>query len=179
SLVLERILSASDLVRDRDEESGVEEREFPEASREDLIVELDLLEDLIVRTERDRGAGALGRAYDFQLRGLLAPFEPHPMLLAVPPDADLQPFAQAVDDGQADAVQAAGDAVHLPLELPAAVHAGQDQLDARDAVLGMQVDRDPAAVVRDGHRAVLVERDLERFAAPRRGPVHRLGGSPR
>ena len=125
-MVLEGVPSAPDFVRDRDEESGVEECEFPEAGGEDLIVELDLLEYLRVRTERDRRPGALGTADDFQIRGLLAPFEAHPMLLAFPPDADLQLLAQAIDDGQTDAVEAAGDAVHLPLEFPAAVHAGQD-----------------------------------------------------
>ena len=38
----------------------------------------------------------------------------------------------------------------------------------------MEVDRDPAAVVRDGHRAVRIERDLNLFAEARHGLVDRV-----
>src|SRR3546814_16447438 len=45
------------------------------------------------------------RAVDLQRRDRIAMFETHPMLFAVAPDRELEPFGQGIDDRNADAVQ--------------------------------------------------------------------------
>src|SRR6266540_1664952 len=174
AVVLEDVPAAVDLVDDDDPQPAVQERELAEALGEGVVVELDGLEDLGVRTERDDRASAFGRADDLEVRRFLPAGEAHPILFGVAPHADLEPFAQAIHDGQADAVQAARHAVHLSLELPAAVHPRQDELDAGHAVLGMDVHRDSASVVRDGHGSIRVEGDLDVLAEPRHRLVDRV-----
>jgi len=71
-------------------------------------------------------------------------------------------------------VQAAGDAVHLPLELHSAVHSREDDLDARNAVLWMDVDRDPTTVVGNRHRSVRIQSDLDLLAKARHRFVDRV-----
>ena len=58
-------------------------------------------------------------------------------------------------------MQAAGELVVLVRELAAGVQARQDQLDAADLLLRMDVDRHAAAVVRDLQRAVLVQHHVD------------------
>src|SRR3989442_3919767 len=131
-------------------------------------------EDLRIRKEGDDRARAFRGADDFQVRGLLPALETHPVLLPFPLHADLEPFAQAVDDRKPDAVQTAGHAVHLPLELAATVHPRQDDFDAGRAVLRMDVDRNPAAVVRDRDGPVCVQGDLDFLAEAGHRLVDRL-----
>src|SRR6266487_3271150 len=174
AVILEDVPAPVDLVDDDDPQPGVQERELAEPLGEGVVVELDGLKDLGVRTERDDRARALGWADDLEVRRFLPAGEPHPILFGVPPHADLEPFAQAIHDGQADAVQAARHAVHLSFELPAAVHPRQDELDAGHAIFRMDVHRDAASVVRDGHGSVRVEGDLDVLAEARHRLVDRV-----
>src|SRR6266571_986013 len=174
SLKLEDVPAVMDLIDDDDPKARVEEGELPQARREDVIVELDRFEDLRVRKERDDRAGPLRRAHDLEVGGLRATFEPHPVLLTFSLHADLEPSAQPIDDREADAVQPAGNAVHLPLELPATVHPRQDDLDAGRAVLRMDVDRNPPTVVCDRDRSVRVQGDLDFLAETGHGFVNRV-----
>src|SRR6266571_6157557 len=174
SLELEHVPAVVELVHDDDPKAGVQEGQLPQARRQDVVVELDGLEDLGIREEGDDRPGAFRRSDDLEVRGFLATREPHPVFLAVPLHADLEPLAQAIDDGETDAVQPAGHAVHLPLELPAAVHPRQNDLDARRAVLRMDVDRDPTAVVRHGDGSVRVQGDLDFLAEARHRLVDRV-----
>src|SRR3546814_10691227 len=90
---------------------------------------------------RECDLGALlalrGRAKDLQGRFGVSVAEAHPMLLAVAPDGELQPFAERVDDRDADTVEAAGDLVGVVvggvLELTTGVELGHDDLGRRDA----------------------------------------------
>ena len=66
---------------------------------------------------------------------------------AVAPDLHVEPRGQRVDDGDADAVQTAGDAVALAVELAAGVQDGHDDLDGGPLLDRVHVDRDAAAVV--------------------------------
>src|SRR5438552_4232615 len=174
SLKLEDVPAVMDLIDDDDPKARVEEGELPQARREDVIVELDRFEDLRVRKERDDRAGPLRRAHDLEVAGLRPAFEPHPVLLTFSFHADLEPFAQPIDDREADAVQPAGHAVHFPFELPATVHPRQDDLDARRAVLRMDVDRDSPTVVCDRDRSVRVQGDLDFLAEAGHGFVNRV-----
>ena len=96
------------------------------------------------------------------------------MLLPVPSNADLERLAQTVDDGETDAVEAARDAVHLVFELAAGVHPRQHEFDTGNAVFRVEVDRNPPAVVGDGHAPVLIQRDLDFLTKAGHGFVDRI-----
>jgi hypothetical protein len=95
------------LVGQRDLQPAREERRLAQALLEDREVEVERLEDLGVRQEGDGRARRLrGLALAEVVAGnaavvLLGPRE------AVAADLDLEGLAQGVDDGEADAVQAA------------------------------------------------------------------------
>jgi hypothetical protein len=79
--------------------------------------------------------------------GLLAGFALH---------LDFQPLRERVDDGDADAVQAAGDLVAAAVaELAAGVQDGEDDLRRRAVLLLVERDGDAATVVLDADRAAL------------------------
>jgi hypothetical protein len=79
---------------------------------------------------------------------------------------DLEPLASALTQ-EADAVQTARDLVAVLVELAAGVEARQHDLDRRQALGRVILDRDAAAVVLDLDRAVDVDThvDLAREAA--------------
>ena len=90
---------------------------------------------------------------------------------AVARDAHQQPLGERVHDGDADAVQAAGDLVAVAAELAAGVQLRHHDLDRGQAGALDDADRDAGAVVDDGHRAVAVQRHRDGVAAPREGLV--------
>ena len=83
--------------------------------------------------------------------------------VAVAADLEVERLRERVDDRDADAVQAAGDlvAAALAAELAAGVEHGEHDLGRRSLLLGVLVNRDPAAVVDDGDRLVRVDRDRD------------------
>src|SRR5690606_13534445 len=93
---------------------------------------------------------------------------------AVPVDLDVEPGGEGVDDRGADAVQAAGRGVGAAAELAAGVQLGVDELDARQAASGLDVDRDAAAVVADLDGAVGVQLHLDAPAVARERLVDRV-----
>ena len=101
-------------------------------------------------------------ALDGPLRLSLLVLLPPDLTFAV--DLGLEPFGKGVDDRHAHAVQAAGDLVRIVVELAAGVDLGQDDLERADAALGMEVDRDAAAVVDDRDRAIGVDRHVDILA---------------
>ena len=117
--------------------------------------------------ERHLGAAlAVGVADHLQRRHRVAMGEFDEVLLAVAPDPQLQLARQRVDDGDADAVQAAGYLVGILVEFSAGMQLGHDDLGRRDAFALVDVDRNAAAVVAHGDRAVGVEDDFDRVAWP-------------
>ena len=98
----------------------------------------------------------------FERRHRIAMGEFDEMLLAVAPDPQLQLARQRVDDGDADAVQAAGNLVGVLVEFSAGVQLGHDDLGRGNAFALVDVDRNAAAVVAHGDRAVGVEDDFDR-----------------
>ena len=143
----------------------VEEGQLAQAMLQRGVVELgDVVEGLGARPERDLGAALVAGIADHLERRLGdAVAEAHEVLLAVAPDLELQHGRERVDDGHADAVQAARDLVGVVVlavaELAAGVQLGHHHLGGGDALLGVDVGRDAAAVVAHGARAVGVERD--------------------
>ncbi len=108
----------------------------------------------------------LGVAHDAQRLHRVAMLEAGEMLLAGPPDAELQPVAQRVDDRDADPVQATRNLVAVLVELPAGMKLGHDDLGCRDALLGMDIGRNPAPVVADRNRAVGVNAHPDEVGMP-------------
>ena len=160
-------------------QAGVEQRRLVQALGDRVMVEVDGLEDAVVGPEPHEGA--CPRALPRQLRELLlrpTACEGHRVTGAVARDLDLGPVRQRVDDGHADAVQAAGHGVGLAVELPAGVERGQGDLDGRAPLRRMPVDGDAAAVVGDLDPAVVEDPDRDALRMPGEvlvdGVVHHL-----
>ncbi len=122
----------------------------------------------------DLGAGLAGLADDLQLGDGAAALVALVMDLAVTIDLDLEPLGERVHDGDADAVEAAGDLVGAAAELGAGVQHGHGDFHARLLHLGVNVDRDAHPVVGDGEGAVLVEDAVDLGAATGEGLVDRV-----
>ncbi len=101
----------------------------------------------------------------------LAPPEAHRVGLAAAVDLDVEPGGQRVDHARPDPVQPAGGRVRPAAELAAGVQLGEDDLDAGQAGLGLDVHRDAAPVVADLDRAVGVQRHLDPGAVLTQGLV--------
>ena len=155
-----RLLVGVALVLENDADARVEERQLAQAVLQRGVVELgDVVERLEARPERDLGAAlALRRAHHLERRFGDAVAEADEVLLVVAPDFQLQHGGQCVHDRDADAVQAARDLVGVVVlafaELAAGVQLGHHHLGGGDALLGVDVGRDAAAVVADGGGAV-------------------------
>ncbi|GAA3215789.1 hypothetical protein GCM10020256_17590 [Streptomyces thermocoprophilus] len=187
-LALAAALAETELVPDDDGQAGHQEGGLPGALVERLQGELGVLEeDLPVGPVPHARAGAglgdlLGlaqTALGLELRvGALAAVgagdaapEADGVRAAVAVHLDVEPGGQGVHHGGADAVQAAGGRVGAASELAAGVQLGHDDLDAGQAGLGLDVDRDAPAVVPDLDGAVVVEDDLDVVAVAAEGLV--------
>ena len=145
--------------------AGVEEGELAQAVLQRGVVEFgDVVERLEARPERHLGAALVaGVAHDLERRLGDAVAEADEVLLAVAPDLELEHGRERVHHRHADAVQAArhlvGVVVLALAEFAAGVQLRHHHLGRRDALLGMDVGGDAAAVVAHGAGAVGVEGD--------------------
>ena len=164
------------LVDQRQAQAGREERHLAHALGERRVVVRALVEDLEVGQERDARAGAalVGAGGRQRAQRLAARVVLLVDLAVAPAHRHVQPLRERVDHADADAVQAAGDLVHVAAELAAGVQLRQHDLDARQPRPGDQVDRDAAAVVRARHRAVGVQRHDHVVATPGERLVDRV-----
>jgi hypothetical protein len=103
---------------------------------------------------------------DFELGAGFAVLEADVVFLAAALHPAFQVLRQRVHHRDADAVQAAGELVVLVRELAAGVQPREDQLDAADLLLRVDVDRHAAAVVRHFQRPVLVQHDVDALGVP-------------
>ena len=95
--------------------------------------------------------------------------------LLVAGDLDDRLGRERVDHADADAVEAAGGAVRLALELTARVEGGHDDFERGLArVFRVRVDRDAAAVVEDGQAVARLQRDLDAAGVAGDRLVHRI-----
>ncbi len=168
AVVLEHdALALSALVVELDAQAHGEEGRLAQALGEHAEVVVDLLEDVGVGHERHGGAG--GRVFA-ELLLLLERADRHAALETLVPvvaldiDVELEPFGEGVDDGDADAVQTAGDLVAGAAELAAGVQHGEHDLGGGLVVLVHDPDGDAAAVVGDRHGVVGVDGDDEAVA---------------
>ena len=109
------------------------------------------------------------------LHGVAAVFEADEVLAAVAIDLDFKPRGKRVDDGSADAMEAAGDLItRFAAELAARVKDRENRLDAGKAAFGNDVDGDAAAIVLDGNRVSFVNRHDDVVAIAGEGFVDRI-----
>lgn len=140
--------------------AGIQKGEFAQPVLQRRIVELDVSEGLRARHEAHHGAAAaFRRRSDHGERGFrVAIAEAHLEFLALAPDHEVERGGERIHHRDADAVQAAGDLVGILVELTAGVQLGHDDLGRRDALLGVDVGRNAAAIVGHGDRAFRVQR---------------------
>ncbi|KAF5038800.1 hypothetical protein DSECCO2_550550 [anaerobic digester metagenome] len=171
AVVLEHVAVLGLLVEELDLDAGIEVGELLEALGQHVVLEVELLEDLLVRPEAHQGAGLVGLADHGQGRLGHAAHVALVMALAAAADRDLQVLGQGVDHGHAHAVQAARHLVGVVVELAARVQHGHDHFQGRLLLLGVHVHGNAAAVVDDAHGVVHVHRDLDMVAVPGHGLV--------
>ena len=158
------------LVMQADRNAVVEEGELAQAMAQRLVAVRRDGEDFRVRHEVDARARLRRRADDSQRLRRHAALEGNLVDLAVALDLDFHARRQGVDDGDADAVQAARDLVAVAAELAARVQDSQDDFDGWLAAL-VHVDRDAAAVVDDRDAVVLVDRHVDVVAVAGEGLI--------
>ena len=144
AVVLELVLLAVALVVNRDEDAGVEERQFAQALRQRVEAVLDRFENLRVRPERHLRAATLRRSRHFEIGERMAALVTLLVDLAVPPDLEVEPLGQRVDDGDANAMEAARHLVALVVELAASVEHGEHDFGRRLAAR-VAIDRESRA----------------------------------
>ena len=177
AVVLELVAFALGALVDEDDlETAGQECRLAQALSECLGREIELLEDIRVGHEADRGAGLalLRLPGDGHVRRRLAAGELLPVDLPVPPHLGHEPLGERVHDRDADAVQAAGDLVALPAELPAGVELRQDDCESRQPLVGHEVDRDTGPPILDGDRIVGVEAYLDAVVPARESLIDRV-----
>ena len=164
-LAARTVLLVVALIGEDDLDARIEEGEFAEAAGEALKLEGDGdREDLRIGQERDEGAGlllVLELAQDGQWLGGLTLGKGHEVDLPLAHDLDLEPGGEGVDALGADAVKTAAVLVRSLSELAASVEVGQDEFEGRDLKLGVDLDRNAAAIVTDGDGSVGVNGHLD------------------
>jgi hypothetical protein len=145
----------------------------PVLQRGEII--LDVLEGFRRGLERHLGATPAGRIADhLERRDRIAMGEFDVVFLVVAPDAQAELARQRVDDGDADAVQAAGNLVGILVELTAGMELGHDDLGRRNTFALMDVDGNAAAVVAHGDGIVGIEDHVDASGMARERFVDRV-----
>ena len=180
AFVAEFVAFVHPLVAEADPHAAVQEREFLQPFAEGVEGELGGLEDRAVRFERGFRAAFLRGADAFHLADRHTPLVLLLVDMAGAIDFDLAPLRQEVDDGDADAVQAAGRLIGALFELAAEFQHAHDAFQRRDLAahllgeLVVDIDRDAAAIVLDGHRAVGIDGDGDALGETGHGFVDRV-----
>ena len=158
------------LILDDDADARIQEGQFPQAGFERLEAVLEVRKCPVLTVglgageEPHLGAALTGgRANLMDMGDTFAKFEPRAIFGIVAPDRQLQPFRQRVDDRNPHAVQTARHLVGIAavigiVEFPARVQLGHDDLGRRNALFGVDIDRDAAAIVT--HRNAVIGVDL-------------------
>jgi hypothetical protein len=152
------------LVRQRNFDALVQERELAQAVGQRVEVVLVHREDALVRQEVNLGAEALTGAHLAQRTDGITLGVVHLPRKTVAPDLDIELFAQSVDAADADAMQTARDLVVRRIELAACMQHRENDLHRRKNFARGQrlvVDRNTAAVVDHRDRVVDMDRHID------------------
>ena len=159
------------LVGQHDLEVLIEERRLLQTVVQRIEIVDAGLEDLVVGPEGDGGARRIRGAHDLHLLDGLAARELHLVGVTIATNLNDHALGQCVDDGDANAVQAARDLIGRVIELTAGVQDRHDDLERRDLFNRVLVDGDAAPVVDDRDGVVGVDRHLDLGAETGHGLV--------
>ena len=148
------LLAAGALVGELDAQAPGQERHLAQPLSERLEHIVGRLEDVAVGQEGDGRAGVGGLLAHRERAERIAALVALAPRVAVTADLEVERLRERVHDRDADTVQAARHLVAPTAELPAGVELGQDDLGRRQPEALHHRDRDPAAVVGDGHPGV-------------------------
>ena len=155
-------------VGQRDGEPAVQESELFEPHAQMLVLEDRRLENFRVGQEGDLGARLFRLADDGERALRHAAVVDLAVDVAVLIDFRFQPFGKGVDRLDADAVQTARNFVaRVSAELTARVDLREDDFHRRNALFGVDLGGDAAAVVFDGARTVHIDGDFDVRAVAR------------
>ena len=161
------------LVGEDDLQAAVQEGHLAETGGQGVVVvHRGLGEDVGVGPERDRGARVLCLTDLVQLGFGLAVIEIDLVFLAIAAHLHFHLRGKGVHNGNADAMQTAGNLVAFTAEFAAGVQNGEHDLDGGDLLLGMLVHGNTAAVVLAGDGIVGMDGHLDGIAVPGQGLVH-------
>ena len=168
AFVVEMIFFAVALIAQADRDPGVQERQFAQAFRQDIVFKLgDVGEGFQARPETHHGAGFIGLAGHGQRRlrhTVLIHLFVH-FVIAL--DNQLQLLRQGVNHRDAHAVQTAGNFIGVIIEFTASVQDGHDNFRCGDALFRVNAGRDAAAVILDGDGVIAVDGHHDIFAVTR------------
>ena len=160
-----RLLAAA-LVIESDLQAFIEEGELAKTLGERVEAKCGRGENRRVGMKRDFCAGLARLAGDLELRsgnalfvGLLPDF-------AIAMNFEIEPVGERVDDGNADAVKAAGNFVGIAVEFPASMEDGHHHFGGGLFLGGVHVDGNAAAIVDDGYGIIFVDGDVDFVAEP-------------
>ena len=161
------------LVDEDDLQAAVQEGHLAETGGQGVVVvHRGLGEDVGVGPEGDRGARVLGFADLMQLGLGLAMIEVDLVFYAIAAHLHFHLCGKGVHNGNAHAVQTAGNFVSLATEFAAGVQNGEHDLDRGNLLLGVLVHGNAAAVVLTGDGIVGVDGHLDGIAVPGQSLVH-------
>ena len=172
-----RVTGRGPLIAEDDAHTAVQVGQLTQTGRERVVIELDATaEDLDVRLEAHRGAGAAGISGggggERADRG--AALKALAVLLPLPMNRDLHPLGEGVHHRHADAVQAARHLVPTGAELAAGVQDGEHGFQSAPAGARVHIGGNAATVIGDGAAAILVEDDEDLVAMASEGLVDRI-----
>ena len=153
-------------------ETLVQKGHFTETFGERVVVIHDRVgEDFRVGPEGDHGARMVGVANAVQLLDRFAALKRNFMLATIAAHNNLETRGKRIHARNANAVQAAGNLIALAAEFTASMKDGENDLDRRNFLFRMFVDRNSAAVVDDRDGIVLMNRDIDFGAIAGKGLV--------
>ena len=155
-----------------DGQAAVQVGDLLEVVGDDVEVVVEFGEDVLVRHVADARAGFAEVHLPGHFGQHVAALEGLAVEGVAPADFDFEMAGEGVDDGGADAVEAAGDGVCAAAELAAGVEGGHDGFEGGHAGGGVDVHGDAAPVVADGNGAVLADGDFNAGAESRHCLVH-------
>ena len=168
AFVVEVVFFAVTLVAQANRDAGVQERQFTQAFRQDVVLEFgDVGEGFEARPETHHGTGFVGIASNGQRCLRHAVRIELTVDLAFALDNQLQLLRQGVNHGDAYAVQAAGNFIGVIVELTACVQHGHDHFRGRDALFRVNTGWDATTIIGDGDGVIRMDGDHDVFTVTR------------